>query len=152
MNGLRGSGKLLAKIVPRGTNNRDMDYRKEIALLIKRRRQYYPVMKRLHSIHRESPVRKQPREIHAGEGMLTALVLLDIGYLDPEAFVVKKAFGDIRNFYYMGGYPFTEKGDAYMAQEGRRRRLLRLGGMLASAAALIAAGYIILKTMGSGGN
>ena len=66
MNGLRGSGKLLAKIVPRGTNNRDMDYRKEIALLIKRRRQYYPVMKRLHSIHRESPVRKQPREIHAG--------------------------------------------------------------------------------------
>ena len=84
--------------------------------------------------------------------MLTALELLDIEYLDPEAFVVKKAFGDIRNFYYIGGYPFTKKGDAYMAQEERRRRLLRVGWLLALASSLIAAGYIILKTMGSGGN
>lgn len=125
-----------------------MNYTREIGKLIAHRKRYYPVMVWLLGLHTGVRTENLPREITENDMMLTGLELLDIEYLDPEAFVVKKAFGDIRNFYYIGGYPFTAKGAAYMEEEGRRRRLLRVKIIFAGCMVLLLAGALIMKITG----
>ena len=58
-----------------------------------------------------------PIAITGQNDMLITLELIDIGYLDPEAFIVKKKSGDIAGVAHNGKFPFTEEGTAFYRAE-----------------------------------
>ena len=114
-----------------------MDYRREIRELIAHRRTYFPVLARLLALKGGTPPNRFPLDLLADRDLVTILELLDIEYLDPEVFIVKKAFGEIRGLYYPGGHPFTAKGMAFFNGEKRRRRAMRAAAVVAGAIALL---------------
>jgi hypothetical protein len=116
--------------------------------LIAHRRTYYPVLARLLALKAGTPASRLPLDLLADGDLITALELLDIEYLDPEVFVVKKAFGEIRGFYYLGGHPFTAKGMAFFEEERRRRRMLRAAALAAGALVFLLAVAIIITISG----
>jgi len=89
-----------------------MKYRKEINRLRRRRKQYRPVMAMLMNMH-QSDSSGFPAELVDRKEILILLELLDIGYLDENAFIVKRLFGDVTGLSYTGEYPFTESGDFF---------------------------------------
>jgi hypothetical protein len=95
-----------------------MNYKKELNRLRKRRKQYRPVMAMLMKMHAQSDSSGFPVELIDRKELLVMLELLDIGYLDANALIVKKRFGDIAGLSYTGEYPFTESGDFFYQQSG----------------------------------
>ena len=128
-----------------------MDYRREMRDLIAHRRTYYPVLAHLLALKGNTPPDRLPLDLLADRDLVTILELLDIGYLDPEVFVVKNPFGEIRGFYYLGGHPFASKGMAFFAEEGRRRRMLRAAALAAGALVFLLAAAIIINISGGRG-
>jgi len=121
-----------------------VNYRKEIALLVKHRNTYGPVMDRLSTLHGAWTGSSEPVAIDTDGDMLTVLELLDIGYLDPEAFIIKQSFGDYRAVFYRGGCPFAAKGESYLAERrGKRLRLIAVAAV--AAAATIAFAVLLLN-------
>ena len=55
--------------------------------------------------------------------MLIILELIDIGYLDPEALIVKKKFGDIAAVAYNGKFPFTKDGTVFLPRRASVRHI-----------------------------
>ncbi len=94
-----------------------MNYRRELRKYGKHRKKYRPVMSMLLNLHDAAGRAEVPVIITGQNDMLIILELIDIGYLDPEALIVKKKFGDIAGVAYNGMFPFTEKGTAFYHYE-----------------------------------
>lgn len=85
-----------------------MDYRQELKKMQRNRGKYFPVIDGLLAIKEcggSSPV-----HLDDPERMRTVLELIDIGYLDADAFIVNKKFGEINRIYFKGGNPLTPAG------------------------------------------
>lgn len=95
-----------------------MNYKKELNKLRKHRKQYRPVMAILLNLHDQSNSSDFPVELIDKKEILIILELLDIGYLDENALIVKRRFGDVTGLSYAGEYPFTESGDFFFQQSG----------------------------------
>ena len=93
-----------------------MDYKEELNKLKKHRKQYHPVMAGIMDMHDHLNQAEFPIIITALKEMLIICELLDIGYLDPNALIVKKKFDDITGVLYNGEYPLTEKGELFFIQ------------------------------------
>lgn len=103
-----------------------MNYKKELNKLRKHRMQYRPAMAMLMNMHDQSNSSDFPVELIDKKEVLIILELLDIGYLDENALIVKRRFGDITGLSYTGEYPFTESGDFFFQQSrGAVKRMIR---------------------------
>ncbi len=106
-----------------------MNFKQELREMQKHRELYFPAMNRLLGLKNDDPGGR--KDITLGGDMMILLELLDIGYLNPEAFYIKRTFGEINNLYYLGGYPFTESGEAYFHLNLMKRRRRIYGPLLA---------------------
>lgn len=95
-----------------------VNYKQELSKLKNHREKYFPVMTGLVRMYDTLKDSDFPVEIINAEEMMFILELIDIGYLDAEAFVIKKDFGDITGLFYNGEYPLTESGE-YTYKEKR---------------------------------
>ena len=57
-----------------------------------------------------------PVELIDTKEILIMLELLDIGYLNENAMIIKRRFDDITSLKYTGKYPFTDGGDFFFQQ------------------------------------
>ncbi len=109
-----------------------MDYKKEIKAYRNHRRQYYPALSRLMDLYDRWGPGDLPRELINDADALILLELIDIGYCDENALIIKRRFDDIVGLVYNGDYPLTEAGERFYEQ-GRRtlkNRLADLAGKL----------------------
>jgi len=93
-----------------------MNYKKELNKLRKHRKRYRPVMAMLMNLHNNSNVSDFPMELIDKKEILIILELLDIGYLDENALVIRRRFDDIVGLTYTGEYPFTDGGNFFLRQ------------------------------------
>ena len=105
-----------------------MDYKKEMKKLMKRRELYYPAFEFLLGIYNRRGEIHFPIRIDDSDRIELFFELADIGYLDKDAFTIKKTGNNIDAFYYNGGYPLTEQGLLLERAHHhiRRRRYIRL--------------------------
>jgi hypothetical protein len=96
-----------------------MDYKRELKKLQKRRRAYYPAVTRLMDLYHAPGSSVLPVELIHDRDALTILELIDVGYLDGDVLVIKRRFDDIVGLLYIGGYPLTESGEKFLRREGR---------------------------------
>jgi hypothetical protein len=107
-----------------------MDYKKEIKALRKHRKSYYPALSRLMDLYDRWGPGDHPRELINDADALIFLELIDIGYLDENALIIKRRFDDIVGLVYGGDYPLTEGGEKFYKKERRTLtgRLIDLAG------------------------
>ncbi len=110
-----------------------MDYTRELNKMKKHHRLYHPAMARMMELYREMKHTDPSAEISDFDEMIIILELIDIGYLDEDAFIVTRRFNDITGLMYNGRYPFTEAGENIFRTEGHvkiRESILRfIGGL-----------------------
>lgn len=87
-----------------------MDYKKEMKKLMKRREEYYPAFEYLLDIYNRRGEFDFPVRIDDAARIALVIELIDIGYLDKNAFIMKKTRNNIDALYYNGCYPLTEQG------------------------------------------
>lgn len=87
-----------------------MDYKKEMKKMMKRREEYYPAFEYLLDIYNRRIEFDFPVRIEEAARIALFVELMDIGYLDKNAFIIKKTRGNIDALYYNGDYPLTEQG------------------------------------------
>ncbi|HPS58429.1 MAG TPA: hypothetical protein PK514_10015 [Spirochaetota bacterium] len=85
-----------------------MDYKKEMKMLMKGRERYFPVIDAL--LDMKTADGSHPLSIDDPDMMRTVLELIDIGYFDPDAFIINQRFGEVRGLYYKGGPVLTDTG------------------------------------------
>lgn len=113
----------------------------------KHRENYFPMMNKLLGIHKSTPRNNFPVNIENTEDMLLTMELIDIGYLDPDAFFVQRSFEDIKGLIYYGHYPFTEKGYALFKQNifTRKKNKVVIATLIAVCLAITALLLYLLK-------
>ena len=94
-----------------------MNYKNELKKYKKHRKKFFPVAAKLLDMHTSLHDDDFPVTIADTNVMLVMLELLDIGYLDPNAFIIKKKFESIAGLNYNGKYPLTKKGDVFLHQQ-----------------------------------
>lgn len=85
-----------------------MDYKKEMRKLEEGRERYFPVIGQL--LDMRNTEGSNPLAIDNPEMMRIVLELIDIGYLDDDAFIIDKKFNEIRRLYFKGGHVLTKSG------------------------------------------
>ena len=95
-----------------------MDYKRELNKMKKHRRLYHPALRRMMALYKGTSRPEFPVEISDFNEMIIILELIDVGYLDEEAFIITRRFGDITGLAYTGDYPFTESGESIYAAGG----------------------------------
>ena len=93
-----------------------MNYKNEIKKMSKHREKYFPVMNRLLKIHKNFADNSPPVHITNGDEMRIILELIDIGYINIDAFIIKREFEDITDLIYNGERPLTDEGYAVLRQ------------------------------------
>jgi len=78
--------------------------------MIKRREAYFPVFEMLLAINKHKSDYEFPVRIKAASDIAVVLELIDIGYLDRDAFIINKNRRYITSLYYNGEYPMTGEG------------------------------------------
>ncbi len=99
-----------------------MEYKKELKKLQKHRRRYYPAACRLMDLYHNAASSELPVELIDDSDALIILELIDVGYLDEDALVVKRRFDSITGLLYTGGYPLTDSGEVFYQRERRTLR------------------------------
>lgn len=117
-----------------------LDYRNEMKKMMKRREQYFPLFTLLLELYNKRSEFDFPLKIEDASRIALIIELIDIGYLDTDAFTVKKTRGNIDALYYNGSYPLTEKG-----VEMERSRLHTIRGRYIKIAILLC--FILLAAV-----
>ncbi|MBN2080104.1 MAG: hypothetical protein JW838_14140 [Spirochaetes bacterium] len=107
-----------------------MDYAKELKRLGKRRKSYIPVLASILEMRNVTAAANLPLELIDRDDALTILELMDIDYLDPEAFTARRRFGDIVSLLYNGGPPLSDRGLAFMKEHRASLVLMKIGRRL----------------------
>ena len=105
-----------------------MDYRNELKKMKKHRRRYRPAVEALMRMYHSFPAGGEPIDLNGREDLTVMLELIDIGYLDPDAFNITTRFGDIASVRYNGRYPLTPSGEAQYPRGVLGRIFNALGG------------------------
>lgn len=107
-----------------------MDYKHELKKMKKHRRLYHPAMKRMLALHRKMRDSSRNADISDFDEMIIVLELITVGYLDEDAFIISRRFGDITGLAYKGMYPFTEAGERMFRSGGSGIGLGSLAGWI----------------------
>ena len=84
----------------------------------KHRRLYHPALRRMMALYKGTSRPGFPVEISDFNEMIIILELIDVGYLDEEAFIITRRFGDVTGLAFTGDYPLTESGETVYFTEG----------------------------------
>lgn len=105
-----------------------MEYKKELKKLQKHRRRYYPAVSVVMDLYHNAATADLPVELINDRDALIFLELIDVGYLDEEAMVITRRFGDITGLLFNGSYPLTDSGELFYQKERRtlKRRVTAL--------------------------
>ncbi len=111
-----------------------MNLKREMDKLKKHRQKYFPVIRYLLEVHGGDGDFSFPMEIEDASDKFVILELLDLGYLDKNAFFIKKDFIEITGVYFRGDYPLTKSGELVYSRgeeiERNYRKELFYGGLL----------------------
>ena len=99
-----------------------MKGKKTLKQMAHHRKQYAPMMEKLVKIFNITEKNDLPREIQNSDDIFLIIELIDIGYLNKEAFTIKKRFGEISNIFFDGEYPLTDKGNFLLNHEDDQKR------------------------------
>ncbi|MFC1669254.1 hypothetical protein ACFL20_02610 [Spirochaetota bacterium] len=87
-----------------------MNYKDELRKISKHRERYFPVMLSLLRTHDNFTDNNSPVPISKAEEMAIILELIDIGYINIDAFIIKREFEDVTGIIYNGENPLTNEG------------------------------------------
>lgn len=96
-----------------------MDYKKELDKIRKHRKSYFPAVSMLMDLHDDAGRHDAAIELINDRRALVILELIDIGYLDENALIVRRRFDDIVSIVYNGRYPLTDAGERFYSREKR---------------------------------
>jgi len=118
----------------------------ELDKMQKHRESYYPALQKMLVLYEENKHENRPVQLRDDPQILIILELRDIGYIEQDALVVKKTFNTISAVWYNGDYPLTDKGDAFIVDNDRKRTGYGLKYILISAG-IIAVIIILLSVL-----
>jgi hypothetical protein len=99
-----------------------MDYRHKLSEYKSHRLEYFPLIDILLHVESRTPASELPLEMTDAGRIALLLELIDIGYINPDSFIIKKNRGDIRGVFYRGGEILTAEGiKIYRAHLHERR-------------------------------
>ncbi len=87
-----------------------MSYKSQMNKLKENREKYFPLMETLLYVESKTDKKDLPIEMVDISQMAIVMELIDIGYVNKEAFIIKKHRKDISGVFYRGGYPLTDAG------------------------------------------
>ncbi len=109
------------------------DYRKKLREMAAHRLRYREALEKILALHNEMKGTKKVRNIIDEPLLPLLLELIDLAYLNSDAFTVEKTFGSIDAVYYNGMFPLTEEGRALFSEleearkkKGRKKELFAL--------------------------
>lgn len=104
------------------------------------REKFFPLIETLMYVESKIPVSELPLEMTDTSQMALVLELIDIGYINPDSFIVKKNRGDIKGLFYRGGSILTSEGiNIYRVYLHERRGMYIKGFVLLSLLFLVMA-------------
>jgi hypothetical protein len=123
-------------------NHRYMDYKKEMKMLEQGRERYFPVIDAL--LDMKTADGSHPLSIDDPDMMRTVLELIDIGYFDPDAFIINKRFGEVRGLYFKGGPVLTGSGWKQYKIHNAQQRRTQVRRLFVIMAAIMLCGAVIM--------
>lgn len=115
----------------------DIKYKSKLNEMKANREKYFPVIETLLYLESRTDKRDLPIEMTDLNQIAIVLELIDLGYLDKEAFIIKKHRRDITGLFFKGWYPLTDSGiKVYREHLHERRGKFIRGLMLITLAAL----------------
>lgn len=87
-----------------------LNLKEEINKLKEHRKQYFPVLEYLLGLYNKRDTLSLPYTIENSQKIFIALELIDVGYVDKEAFIITQDRKSVTGFHFSGREPLTEKG------------------------------------------
>ena len=120
------------------------NYKAEMNRMKRHHESYYPVLAEMMGLY--IPDRKETVDITDHRDIFTILELIDLGYLDHEAFSIEKAFNEVKSVRYRGIYPLTDAGMTMMKnQDEKARKTVRLAAFAAVVAGTAFFIYVLYR-------
>ncbi len=121
-----------------------MNYKKEIAKLAVRRKDYFVLITTLNYLYKTLEKSDLPFMFTEPSQIAIILEMIDLGYLDRESFNISREFGSITGLSYNGAAPVTEAGMGAWQREllSKRKKISRL--ILIALAAAIAGIFLYI--------
>lgn len=88
----------------------DIKYKLKLNEMKANREKYFPVIETILYVESRTEKRDLPIEMTDVSQIAIVMELIDLGYLNKEAFIIKKHRRDITGLFYNGGYPLTNSG------------------------------------------
>ncbi len=108
-----------------------MDYKSKINEMKNNREKYFPLIETLLYVEKKTDKSELPIEMTDPGQMALLMELIDLGYVDKNAFIINKNRRDITGLFYRGGYPLTSEGiKVYRQFLGERKKKFLRGLML----------------------
>ncbi len=99
-----------------------MSYKSEMNKLKENRKKYFPLMEMLLYVESKTEKRDLPAEMTDISQIAIIMELMDIGYINKEAFIINKHRQDVTGVFYSGGYPLTDAGIRVYRQHLHEKR------------------------------
>ena len=94
------------------------------------RQKYFPLIDSLLYVESKTPASELPLEMTGVDRIALLLELIDIGYINPDSFIIKKNRGDIKGLFYRGGGILTSEGIKIYRTHLHERRGLYIKGLV----------------------
>ena len=113
------------------------NYKSKIKDLKQNREKYFPLIETLLYVERKTEKENLPIEMTDISQIAIVMELIDLGYLDKDAFIINKNRRDITGLFYKGGYPLTDAGVKVYRQHLHERRGKFIRGIMLIALMLL---------------
>jgi hypothetical protein len=125
----------------------NINYKSKINEMKENRERYFPLIETLLYAESRTERRDLPLKITDVSQIALAMELMDIGYVNKEAFLIEKNRRDITGFFYIGGYPLTEAGVKVYRQHlhDKRGKLIRRLMLISLAVLAVIVFYMITR-------
>jgi len=108
-----------------------MSYKTELNKLKKNRDRYFPLIEMLLYVESKTEKKDLPIEMTDVSQIAILMELIDLGYINKDAFIINRNRRDITGLFYKGGYPLTNAGmEVYRRHLHERRGKFIRGLML----------------------
>jgi len=117
---------------------KNINYKSKINEMKQNREKYFPLIEMLLYVERKTGKDDLPIEMTDISQIAVVMELIDLGYIDKEAFIIKKHRRDITGLFYNGGYPLTDAGIKVYRQHLHDRRGKFIRGLMLIALVFLA--------------
>lgn len=107
-----------------------MSYKSMMNEMKENREKYFPLIETLLYVEKKTERKDLPIEMTDVSQIALVMELIDLGYLNRDAFIIKKSRKDITGLFYKGGYPLTNAGVKVYRQHLHDRRGKFIRGLM----------------------